>query len=68
MYPDNSCGTNEYFEEVSTDTGRLANGYQWSMQPGHRMYLTQKLSTNQMATSIEELMVQSPASIPAPEN
>ena len=60
-------GTNEFFEEVSTDTGRLANGYQWSMQPGHRMYLTHKLSTSQMATIIEELMVQSPGSFSSPK-
>jgi hypothetical protein len=60
-------GTNEYFDEVNTDTGRLANGYKWNMQPGYRMYLTHKLSTSQMAVIIEELMVQSPGSAPLPE-
>jgi len=60
-------GSDNYFEEVDTDTGRLANGFIWNMQPGYRMYLTHKLSTSQMAAIIEELMVQSPGSAPSPE-
>ena len=53
-------GTGEYFEEVSEGTGQLDNGYQWNMQPEHRMYLTHKLPTSQMAEIIEALMVQAP--------
>ena len=53
-------GTDEYFEEVSEGTGQLDNGYQWNMQPEHRMYLTHKLPTSQMAEIIESLMVQAP--------
>lgn len=55
-------GVNNYFDEVSTGTGRLPNGYTWNMKPGHRMYLSNKLSTSQMSKIIEGLMVQGPKS------
>ena len=51
-------GADEYFDEVSLDNGRLQNGYTWRMEPEHRMYLTHKLSTSEMAALIEGLMVQ----------
>lgn len=51
-------GTNIYFEEVGEGTGQLKNGYKWNMKPGHRMYLTHKLSTTEMAKIIEALMIQ----------
>jgi hypothetical protein len=53
-------GSSEYFKEVDTGYGQLSNGYQWKMQPGHRMYLEHKLSTSEMAKIIEALMIQPP--------
>ncbi len=55
-------GASDYFEEVSRDGGRLANGYTWSMEPGYRMYLEHKLSTSEMAAITEDLMIRPPAS------
>ncbi len=55
-------GPNIYFDEVSSGTGRLLNGYAWHMQPGYRTYLTHRLSNSQMAPIIEELMIQAPGS------
>jgi len=57
-------GAGVYFDEMSSDVGRLKNGYTWRMQPGRRMYLTRKLSTSEMAAVIEELMIQAPRSAP----
>jgi len=53
-------GANVYFEEVSNGIGRLENGYMWNMEPDHRMYLSHKLTTSEMAAIIEELMIQAP--------
>ncbi len=54
-------GSSNYFEEVDTGNGQLSNGYQWKMEPGHRMYLVHTLSTTEMAKIIETLMIQPPA-------
>ena len=54
-------GRSSYFEEVDTGNGQLSNGYQWKMEPGHRMYLVNKLTTTEMSKIIEALMVQPPA-------
>jgi len=54
-------GSSEYFEEVDTGSGQLANDYQWKMEPDRRLYLTHKLSTTEMAKIIEALMVQPPS-------
>ncbi len=55
-------GAGKYFDEVSTGTGQLKNGFIWNMEPDHRMYLTRRLSTAEMATIIESLMLQPPKS------
>ena len=57
-------GAGVYFDEMSSDSGRLKNGYMWRMQPGHRMYLARKLSTSELAAVIEKLMIQAPRSAP----
>ena len=54
-------GASDYFEEVDKGNGQLSNGYQWIMEPGHRMYLDNKLSTIEMAKIIESLMIKPPA-------
>ena len=53
-------GLGEYFDENTSGKGRLRNGYEWSMKPGSRSYLTARLSNNQYAEIIEELMIKPP--------
>lgn len=53
-------GRGDYFVEIDSGNGQLSNGFQWKMEPGHRMYLENKLPTTEMAKIIEALMVQPP--------
>lgn len=53
-------GLGSYFTEITTGTGRLRNGFEWQMQPGHRSYLQEKLSDQEFVDIIEPLMIQPP--------
>ena len=53
-------GSSINFDEVDTGNGQLSNGYQWKMEPGHRMYLVNKLTTTEMAKIFEALLIQPP--------
>jgi hypothetical protein len=53
-------GLRNYFSEVVTGTGRLRNGFEWQMQPGHRSSLEPKLSDQEFVDIIEPLMIQPP--------
>jgi PKD repeat protein len=53
-------GLGSYFNEITSGSGSLSNGYTWQMEPGHRSYLTNKLSNQSYERIIEELMDQLP--------
>ena len=53
-------GLRNYFSEIATGTGRLSNGFEWQMQPGHRSYLKAKLSDQEFVDIIEPRMIQPP--------
>jgi len=53
-------GLSSYFNQITTGSGRLPNGYVWQMEPGFRSYLSNKLSNSSYVRIIEELMVQRP--------
>ncbi len=53
-------GLRDYFNEITSGTGRLSNGYVWQMQPGFRSYLDAQLSNNEFADIIEDLMIKPP--------
>lgn len=53
-------GLGETFEEITTGTGRLRNGFKWQMQPGHRSFLKPKLTDDELVDIIEALMIKSP--------
>ena len=55
-------GSSTMFDEVSKGEGRLESGYIWKMEPGQRMYLSNRLTTTEMAEIIEALMIQAPSS------
>jgi hypothetical protein len=54
-------GLGEYFHENTSGKGRLRSGYEWQMTPGSRSYLTARLSDNEYADTIEELMIKPPS-------
>ena len=53
-------GAKGYFEEATTGTGRLRNGYKWQMKPGFRSHLNAKLSNDKFVDIIEALMIKPP--------
>jgi len=53
-------GLGSCFSEITTGSGRLANGFVWQLQPGSRSYLGAKLSDNEFANIIENLMIKAP--------
>ncbi len=53
-------GLGEYFDEVTTGTGRLRSGFEWAMKPGFRSYLNARLSDDEYVDIIEPLMIKSP--------
>lgn len=53
-------GLGETFEEITTGTGSLPNGFVWEMKPGHRSYLKSRLTDEQLAGIIEPLMIKPP--------
>ncbi len=53
-------GLGSYFREISNGSGSLSNGYTWSMVPGRRTYLSNKLSNSSYEQIIEDLMDQPP--------
>ncbi len=53
-------GLTPYFNERTTGTGRLSNGYTWQMEPGFRSYLTNRFSNRSYERIIEDLMDQRP--------
>ncbi|MCD6321571.1 MAG: nucleoside hydrolase, partial [Clostridiales bacterium] len=53
-------GLSSYFNEITSGTGSLSNGYIWQMEPGFRSYLSNRLSNPSYVRIIEELMNQLP--------
>jgi len=53
-------GLSSYFNEITSGSGRLQNGYVWQMVPGFRSYLSNRLSNPSYERIIEELMEQLP--------
>ena len=53
-------GLSTYFNEITSGSGRLQNGYVWQMVPGFRSYLSNRLSNPGYERIIEELMEQLP--------
>ena len=53
-------GLGDYFTEITDGKGRLANGYEWEMQPGFRSYLDPRLSDDEFVHIIESLMIKLP--------
>ncbi|MBL7113464.1 MAG: nucleoside hydrolase, partial [Bacteroidales bacterium] len=53
-------GLTTYFNEQTSGTGRLNNGYTWQMQAGYRTYLTNRHANSTYERIIEELMDQLP--------
>ena len=53
-------GLGSYFNEITSGTGSLRNGYVWQMEPGFRSYLTNRYSNPTYVRIIEELMDQLP--------
>ncbi len=60
LYAVRGLGSN--FNEVTSGTGSLTNGYTWNLHGGAnaRTYITSKITDSQMATIISNLMVASP--------
>jgi len=53
-------GLSSYFSEITSGTGRLANGYEWQMQVGVRSCLEAQLSDREYEDIIEGLMIKPP--------
>ena len=53
-------GLGDWFEEVTTGTGRLRSGFEWDMQPGWRTYLALRVEKRVVEADIEALMVAAP--------
>lgn len=53
-------GLTAYFNEQTSGTGQLSNGYTWNMEPGFRSYLTNRYSNLTYEQIIENLMDQLP--------
>jgi len=53
-------GLRNYFNGITTGTGRLRNGYEWQMKPGFRSHLNAKLSNDEYVEIIEPLMIKPP--------
>lgn len=54
-------GTKRYFKHVTDGKGRLRNGYEWKLAPGHRTYLDPLISNEEFERIIEDLMVRPPS-------
>ena len=53
-------GLGNYFDEVTTGSGRLRNGFEWQMKAGHRSYLEAKVPDDEFVEIIDSLMVKPP--------
>jgi len=53
-------GTGNYFKEITEGSGRLRNGYEWSLKPGSRSFLEARLSDREYEAIIEPLMIKAP--------
>jgi len=53
-------GLSSYFRNITSGTGSLPNGYVWSMVPGFRSYLSNRLANSSYVRIIEDLMDQLP--------
>ena len=53
-------GVGTIFNEVTSGTGSLPNGYVWNMKPGFRSHLEHKISDPEFIKIIEELMMVPP--------
>jgi len=53
-------GARDYFDEVTTGTGRLRNEFEWAMKSGFRSVLDAKLTNEAFVEIIEPLMLKSP--------
>ncbi|MBL7135893.1 MAG: PKD domain-containing protein [Candidatus Marinimicrobia bacterium] len=56
-------GLSSYFNEITSGTGSLLNGYVWQIEPGFRSYLSNRLSNPSYVRIIEELMDQLPIGV-----
>ena len=65
LYAVRGLGNN--FNEITSGTGSLSNGYSWNLHGGAnaRTYITSAISNSAMATIISDLMVATPAISPS---
>ncbi len=56
-------GLSNVFVEITEGNGRLLNGYEWQMKPGFRSYLDVRISDEEFTRTIENLMIQPPATL-----
>ncbi len=53
-------GLSTYFNDISSGTGSLTNGYVWKMEPGFRSYLSNRYSNSTYEELIKMMMDQLP--------
>jgi len=53
-------GLSDYFTLNTTDKGSLPNGFVWSMKEGHRSFIEARLTREEYAHIIQQLMLEAP--------